>query len=188
MSSLFARLVFVDSFWGCEYVLNLCEWLMCLTAVTNQSPLLDYRAIPCFQTKGGILWKDTAGGRSRTELIVLLSKQSWKGMWHHPSVDNCWGGCYAPTCALDFVINACEDTMWTCRVINPASLLLIWRMCAGCTLAFCLISTRLWGVKCIWLLEWLESSAFVSYNGSAVVNKLTADIHFQNTLTHLYIL
>lgn len=64
------------SAWGCEYVLNLCEWLMYLTAVINQSRLLDYGAIPCFQMKGGILWKDTAGGRSRTELIGLLSKQS----------------------------------------------------------------------------------------------------------------
>lgn len=33
-------------------------------------------------------------------------------------------------------------------------------MCAGFTLAFCLISTRLRGVKHIWSLEWLEWSVF----------------------------
>lgn len=116
----------LPSFLPEEYVLNLCEWIMCLTAVINQSLLLDYRMIPCFQMKGGILWKDTAGGRSRTELIVFLSKQSYKGTWHHSSVENCWSGCYASSYVPDFMMkNICEDTMWMCRAIHPASGLFI---------------------------------------------------------------
>lgn len=110
-------------------------------------------------------------------------------MWHHPSADNCWSGCYTLSCALSFLMTKVYDeTMWARWVINPPDACRCILLCIHIHTEFN-ASGNWCGLNCLCLSLLIASSvgniyvAFCHWHVSLKGKVLTS--HFYSPDSHL---